>query len=150
MDYANEGSFNNIFMKLFAFFTLLLSLSGLVWLFNLVKSAQFEWPQILKPASRLHELSIEHVNSNLDTSDTWPGMLLPPNDTLLEAIISNDIPIQSICAGGGMCGKCVFQADKNLKPTEAETQLLSAQQLSQNIRLACQHKVKEVSQIKLA
>jgi uncharacterized iron-regulated membrane protein len=41
MDYGNQGSFNNIPMMIFAFITLWLALSGLVWIVNMVAKGQY-------------------------------------------------------------------------------------------------------------
>jgi ferredoxin/uncharacterized iron-regulated membrane protein len=161
MDYANEGSFNNIFIKVFALITLLLSLTGLAWLYQLIKERQFSLSSLVKRASSQYKLTVYKAdNSKVD-------LVLNSNDTILDGLLKNDIDISSSCAGGGMCGKCIClvpdleqelhqsksfklkQKQKALRPTQAELTLLSSEQLEQNWRLACQHRIKRVDAIKL-
>lgn len=52
MDYANQGSFNNVFMMLFAFVALWLSGTGLVWTVALMRRGQYKLTLF---ASKRHE-----------------------------------------------------------------------------------------------
>lgn len=137
MDYANEGGFNNIFSKVFASIALLLSFSGLVWLLQLLKEGQLTLAR-LKPAKN---------NKHLVKINNTSQLALDPNDTLLDALLEHNLAIDSTCAGGGMCGKCLCKVSDSLKPTHAERTLLSPQQLNENWRLSCQHRVRTISKV---
>ncbi len=45
MDYSKEGDFNHGLIILFAILTLALSITGLIWLFELIKRRQFNFDQ---------------------------------------------------------------------------------------------------------
>ncbi len=137
MDYANEGSFNNIFSKVFASITLLLSFSGLVWLFQLLKEGQLSLARLKFAKNTKHFVSINNTSQ----------LALDPNDTLLDALLEHNLAIDSTCAGSGMCGKCLCKVSDHLKPTHAERALLSPQQLNENWRLSCQHRVRTISKV---
>jgi Na+-transporting NADH:ubiquinone oxidoreductase subunit F len=53
MDYGNEGSFNTIQMTLFAFVTLWLSLTGLIWTIDLGLKGQYKVKRKTKRSKRL-------------------------------------------------------------------------------------------------
>ena len=64
--------------------------------------------------------------------------------TLLSALMENDIFIPSACGGGGTCGTCKCRVDQGgggVLPTELAH--LSRKEKNNQIRLACQLKVKE-------
>jgi Na+-transporting NADH:ubiquinone oxidoreductase subunit F len=63
--------------------------------------------------------------------------------TLLSALIDNKVEISSSCGGRGTCGYCkcrVVEGGGELLPTEAL--FMSRQERAENMRLACQVKVK--------
>lgn len=64
---------------------------------------------------------------------------VPFGSTILEAALSAGIWITSDCAGSGTCGKCRVQLLEGAcsSPTSEETQLIPAEQLKDNFRLAC-------------
>lgn len=65
--------------------------------------------------------------------------------TLFEVVRDARIELTSICGGLGLCGKCrviVTKGQETIsKPTEAEQRHLSTQELSSEIRLACQVRI---------
>jgi len=66
------------------------------------------------------------------------------SSTLLSALMENDIFIPSACGGGGSCGMCKCRVDQGgggVLPTELAH--LNRKEKNNNIRLACQLKVKE-------
>ncbi len=70
--------------------------------------------------------------------------------TLLAALSSNNIFIPSACGGGGSCGMCkckVEKGNRGVLPTELAH--LSRKQKKDNVRLACQLKVKEDLSIRI-
>jgi Na+-transporting NADH:ubiquinone oxidoreductase subunit F len=74
----------------------------------------------------------------------------PSGRTLLSALSSNGIFIPSGCGGGGACGMCkckVEEGSRGVLPTELAH--LSRKERKDNIRLACQMKVKEDLKIRI-
>ncbi|MHB1252669.1 MAG: ASKHA domain-containing protein [Candidatus Humimicrobiaceae bacterium] len=63
----------------------------------------------------------------------------------LKAIQDAKIEIKSICRGKGTCGKCriIFMNGGINDPSELELKLLTREEISHNVRLACQHDFKE-------
>ncbi len=59
----------------------------------------------------------------------------------LKAIKDAGIEIKSICRSKGTCGKCriIFMNGREVNPTEQELKVLSKEEISHNVRLACQH-----------
>lgn len=70
--------------------------------------------------------------------------------TLLSALAANDIFLPSACGGGGSCGQCrceITEGGGDILPTELPH--LSRQEKKDNIRLACQVKVREDMKIEI-
>ncbi len=64
--------------------------------------------------------------------------------TLRDAAGQAGLPIDTPCGGQGTCGKCrVRVADNSVPLTDAETEALSARELDEGYRLACQFSVNE-------
>ena len=63
----------------------------------------------------------------------------------LKAIKDAGIEIKSICRSKGTCGKCriIFINGSEVNPTEQELKVLSKEEISHNVRLACQHDFNE-------
>ncbi|MEI7616415.1 MAG: ASKHA domain-containing protein, partial [Actinomycetota bacterium] len=59
----------------------------------------------------------------------------------LKAIKDAGIEIKSLCRSKGTCGKCriIFMNGREVNPTEQELKVLSKEEISHNVRLACQH-----------
>lgn len=150
MDYANEGSFNNVFVQLLGFCALLLSLSGMYWVLELVKNRQFVLPArllFIKKRSKLKITeTIEYREGNIDnTKET--SIRVSSNLSLLDAIQNANVDIKSACGGGGMCGQCICQVTSRTVRTTADIQHISKEMLRQKYRLSCQHRVSEVRRV---
>ncbi|MEI7616359.1 MAG: ASKHA domain-containing protein, partial [Actinomycetota bacterium] len=67
----------------------------------------------------------------------------------LKAIKDAGIEIKSICRSKGTCGKCriIFINGVDVNPTEHELKVLSKEEISHNVRLACQHEFNEDTSI---
>ena len=66
-------------------------------------------------------------------------------ETILDAAARRNVAIRSDCGGLGVCGKCrvIVEPADNLEPlTEAEQDMLTAQQVADNNRFACQARIK--------
>jgi Na+-transporting NADH:ubiquinone oxidoreductase subunit F len=74
----------------------------------------------------------------------------PTGTTLLAALTKNDVLLPSACGGKGSCGVCkckVTEGGRDILPTELAH--LSRQEKLDDIRLACQLKVKEDMKIRV-
>ncbi len=85
------------------------------------------------------------INDDYEKSIRVPGGI-----TLLSALLGNKILLPSACGGGGSCGTCkcrVSDGNRGVLPTELPH--LSRKERKENIRLACQLKVKEDLKIRI-
>ena len=130
MDYANQGSFNNVFMMLFAFVSLWLSGTGLVWTVDLMRRGQYN----LKLFARKNTVKL------FDRQQKSLGQLtFYSHKNLLDSLVEHNIVLPSTCGGGGTCGRCRIMLNANTKTTAGDQQHFSADELAQGYRLACQH-----------
>lgn len=82
--------------------------------------------------------------------DEEKSLKVPGGQTLLAALAENQIFLASACGGGGSCGTCTCVVDeggRGLLPTELAH--LTRREKNENVRLACQMKVKEDLKIQL-
>ena len=80
----------------------------------------------------------------LDINDGQKTLEVPPGDTLLSSLASNDIFLPSACGGGGTCAMCKCQVKEGggqILPTEKGQ--ISKPEQKEGTRLSCQLKVKE-------
>ncbi len=140
MDYTNKGGFNHWLIILFAIATLMLASTGMLWLIELVKTKQLTIS--LKNKSKVITLSYPDDNGVSD-------IVLAQDKSVFEGLAEKSIHLPSSCGGGGTCGKCKFLSNKALPITEADNTLLGQEELKNGYRLACQHKVSEVSDVHL-
>jgi Na+-transporting NADH:ubiquinone oxidoreductase subunit F len=70
--------------------------------------------------------------------------------SLLSSLADKDIFVPSACGGRGTCGACKCRVDSGGGPVlPTEKPMLTAQELKDNVRLACQVKVKEAISIEI-
>lgn len=62
-------------------------------------------------------------------------------NTFLDAIRRVGLHLPSDCGGAGTCGKCSLILRPVPKPTSADEKHLTSDEIDQDIRLACQHRV---------
>ncbi|MBT8339983.1 MAG: NADH:ubiquinone reductase (Na(+)-transporting) subunit F, partial [Desulfatitalea sp.] len=85
------------------------------------------------------------INGDEEKSVTTPG-----GKTLLSALVDNKIFLPSACGGKGTCGTCkckVLEGGGDILPTELS--LVNRVERAQQIRLACQVKVKQDMAIRI-
>jgi Na+-transporting NADH:ubiquinone oxidoreductase subunit F len=140
MDYTQQGSFNNWFIKIFAMLTLLLSSTGLWWIYRLFKDGQIKLTWFIRNKTV--------VVRSADTSKKQT-LRASANSSILNSLLTNNINIQAVCGGGGVCGTCKFKADVELARSAADRKHITQTELDLGYRLACQHLIKEVSAIGL-
>lgn len=140
MDYGNEASFNNIQIILFAFITLWLSLTGLIWTVDLGLRGQYQIKFFAK--QRGVKLFDKHQKS-------MGTVTLSSHTNLLDGLIEHDIALPSTCGGGGTCGRCRVMINPMVKPTSADHLHFTNQELHLGYRLACQHFSRDVEHMTL-
>lgn len=65
-------------------------------------------------------------------------------ETILEVARRSDVPIESICGGRGICGRCRVQiVSGTTEPTKEDLKLLGKRKVQSGTRLACRQKVVE-------
>jgi uncharacterized 2Fe-2S/4Fe-4S cluster protein (DUF4445 family) len=68
--------------------------------------------------------------------------------TIWEALQETNVDLEGDCGGLGKCGKCKVKVVSAIgRPTKVERELLSEDELTQGIRLACRTKIKKDIQI---
>ncbi len=83
-------------------------------------------------------------------NNTEDPLVVKPGSSLLSTLASRDIFLASACGGGGTCAMCtcmVYEGGGEVLPTE--TNHLNRRQVRENMRLACQVKVKEDMKIRI-
>lgn len=102
---------------------------------------------LLLVQSRVVQTGSNRIVINNDESKSIDA---PAGMTLLAALSNSGIFIPSACGGGGSCGMCkckVVEGGRGVLPTELSH--LTRKERKENIRLACQLKVKEDLSIRL-
>lgn len=77
-------------------------------------------------------------------------MMIQPGSNLLTALSENNIFLPSACGGGGTCAMCECHIDEgggDVLPTELNH--LTRKEVSENMRLACQVKVRQDMKIRI-
>jgi Na(+)-translocating NADH:ubiquinone oxidoreductase F subunit len=130
MDYANLGGFNSIQMILFAFVSLWLSLSGMIWTIDLGLRGQYQLKWLAK------KRQVKLFDKDRKSMGT---VIFSTHTNLLDGLVEHDIVLPSTCGGGGTCGRCKVMINPAVKSTSADQVHFSEQELAQGYRLACQH-----------
>ena len=140
MDYGTEGSFNNVQIIIFALFTLFFALTGFIWTIELGFNGQYK-------------ISFKRKKRTLSVFDKDQQPIgdfdVATNANLLDGLVEHDIVLSSTCGGGGSCGQCKVQLNKQVKINSAEYEHFSEQELQQGYRLACQHNSTEIDKLTL-
>jgi uncharacterized 2Fe-2S/4Fe-4S cluster protein (DUF4445 family) len=84
----------------------------------------------------------KYVWLNVLPDDLW--LKVRRGKTVWEALLKEDVELESDCGGLGKCGKCKIKVISSIgKPTKEERELLDEEELRQGIRLACRTKIKK-------
>lgn len=97
-----------------------------------------------------NQLTIKGLCSILINEDQDKKIQTSGGSTLLSALVENDIYLPSACGGKGTCGTCkckITDGGGDILPTELA--LVNRKERKQQIRLACQVKVKQDMQIRI-
>jgi Na+-transporting NADH:ubiquinone oxidoreductase subunit F len=82
--------------------------------------------------------------------DTEKSVTVSSGSTLLASLVNNGVFLPSACGGGGSCGQCRCRVERgggDFLPTELPH--LSRKEKKENIRLACQVKVRQDMEIRI-
>ncbi|WP_407313515.1 ASKHA domain-containing protein [Desulfosporosinus sp. SB140] len=72
-------------------------------------------------------------------------------ESLMEALVLKEIPVQNICNGQGTCGKCKVRIlAKTSKPTPIDFEHLTNQEIEMGYRLACNVKPEDGMEIEVS
>jgi Na+-transporting NADH:ubiquinone oxidoreductase subunit F len=83
-------------------------------------------------------------------SDTENPLLVSPGSSLLTVLSDNNVFLPSACGGGGTCAMCECHVDSgggDILPTELNH--ITRKEAAENVRLACQVKVRENMEIRI-
>jgi len=144
MDYFNTGGFNHWLIIVFALLSLVLSVTGVIWLIELVKSKQIVFALPKREPKPTKLINLVYLDEKSKSS-----VRLNPDKSILEGLHDVDVFLPSECGGSGSCGKCKFVTPETLPVSEAERLMLSESELEQGYRLGCQHKVSAVDSLVL-
>ncbi|BBO77325.1 Na(+)-translocating NADH-quinone reductase subunit F [Desulfosarcina widdelii] len=90
------------------------------------------------------------TNHVVINNDEEKSIDAPSGKTLLSALSANGIFLPSGCGGGGSCGMCKCKVTEGSRgPLPTELAHLSRKERKEDIRLACQMKVKEDLKIRI-
>ena len=130
MDYGNEGGFNSVQMTLFAFVSLWLSLTGIIWTVDLGFRGQYQISWFAKKRQvKLFDQDRKSMGS----------VLFSTHINLLDGLVEHNIVLPSTCGGGGTCGRCKVMINPAVKTTSADQLHFTNKELAEGYRLACQH-----------
>ncbi len=82
--------------------------------------------------------------------DSASPLMVAPGSSLLSALSDKNIFLPSACGGGGTCAMCECHVDEgggDVLPTEMNH--LSRREVAENMRLACQVKVRQAMKIRI-
>lgn len=130
MDYFSEGSFNNIQMILFAFVSLWLSFTGLIWTVDLGFRGQYQ----IKFFAKKRDIKLFD-----EKRKSMGSVNFSTHSNLLDGLVEHDIILPSTCGGGGTCGRCKVMISPPVNATSADQLHFTPDELSEGYRLACQH-----------
>lgn len=103
------------------------------------------------PNTACHLRHVEPLNINVINEKDEETAILLTDGTLLSAIQTQLDEVPSPCGGRGTCGKCRIQVIKGQLPiTSADQDILSARELTDGWRLACQAVPSEDLTIRIA
>ncbi|AQS36031.1 Na+-transporting NADH:ubiquinone oxidoreductase, subunit NqrF [Shewanella psychrophila] len=145
MDYAEERSFNNVQIIVFAVFTLFFAFTGLIWTVELGFNGKYTLASLFGGRfAKAKKIKIydKHAKS-------LGKLAMSSHENLLDSLINHDIALPSTCGGGGTCGRCKIKVTSKVKMTSADKSQLTEQELEQGYRLACQHNSDELEQLTL-
>jgi Na+-transporting NADH:ubiquinone oxidoreductase subunit F len=91
-----------------------------------------------------NKLFAEYEDVTLDVNEGEEEFVVEGGSTLLQALTDNEIYIPSACGGQGSCGFCTVRVKEGGGPVlPTEEPMLTRDELINDVRLACQVKLRE-------
>jgi Na+-transporting NADH:ubiquinone oxidoreductase subunit F len=91
-----------------------------------------------------NKLFAEYEDVTLDVNEGEEEFVVDGGSTLLQALTDNEIYIPSACGGQGSCGFCTVRVKEGGGPVlPTEEPMLTRDELINDVRLACQVKLRE-------
>lgn len=137
MDYPDREDFNNPLIITVALIAIWLGISGFALLFGSFTRADFFFLNIL------HKHDDTVITLIDDKTGSSRQVKLRKGSNLFLSLATHNVSLESICGGGGECGKCrvKFESADPPEANDIETGLVPRRLREQGYRLACQQKV---------
>ncbi|WP_299976165.1 FAD-binding oxidoreductase [uncultured Pseudoteredinibacter sp.] len=142
MDYGVSGGFNNWLITLFAVLSTVLSITGMIWLIQLLRQKINKIS--LNGDYKSISVSSQHYQRKIETEVICNKYL-----TIFECLKSANISVPNQCDGAGSCGRCMVRTSPTLNATNLDKTFISLSMLKEGYRLSCQHYVHEVESVNL-
>ncbi len=136
MDYGQRGDFNHGLIIIAAIVLLLFSLSGILLIYSSFSSKDF-----IGLVNRFYQHT-KFTVTLIDEKGVSQKIKVNRDERLMDALAEQNIALDSVCGGGGICGCCrvkLLNADESvLLDHLADHDTLDDDELKQGYRLACQ------------
>lgn len=131
---GERGNFNNGLVIFAGFVLFLFSFSGILLIFSAFSKSDFI--ALLNRFYKSRFVTI-HLTDNEGLSKV---IKTEPNHRLMDVLLENNIELESICGGGGICGCCQVKLTGKFdsKQDLSEHDYLDDEELKAGCRLACQ------------
>jgi len=147
MDYDQRGDFNHALIVIAALILVLFSISGISLIYSSFSKQDFL--NVLNRIYQHRKVSVFLVDQN----GTREKIEVEKNSRLMDALIEQNIELDSACGGGGICGLCRIKLIDTISNGEvsdlSEHDLLDEQELKDGYRLACQLSVDKKLKVEL-
>jgi len=148
MDYGQRDDFNSSLIIIAALLLMFFSFSGLLLIYSSFSRQDFT--KLLNRVFWHKQISLKVIDKNGKKITFKVGK----NERLLDLLNANNIELDNICGGGGICGGCCVKLinladDKPSLDNLLEHDTLSKSELKQGFRLACQLSVESNIEILL-
>lgn len=94
------------------------------------------------PSSLIKIESVNPIKTYLTLEKTQRQLEVRPEQTLMQNLLDQSLPVASSCNGDGICGKCRIQVLSGMENLSAETELekilREKYHLDKNERISCQ------------
>lgn len=136
MDYTARENFNNPLIIAVALIAIWLGISGFLLLFSSFSRSDFFFLNFL---GRRDDIVVTLIGSALNQPQQ---VKLRKGSNLFLSLATHNVSLDSICGGGGECGKCRirFESTDLPEPNDVEMGLIPRRLRDQGYRLACQQK----------
>lgn len=133
MDYGQRGDFNHALILVAALIMLFFSVSGVLLIYSGFSKQDFS----VFFAKFYHQKDIPITL--IDAKGVEKKIIIEKDTRLMDALLEQNIELDSACGGGGVCGLCrVKLLDQKREADLSDHDLLNDEELKEGYRLACQ------------